>query len=1013
MKNRIQLVALLLAVGAQAQTTTNEWIDVLEQKMVDRHVGGGAYAISPGETGYDLYAGAVDNAEDRAADSLANYAGYNIQTNASGEVVAGVALSTIDQTLMLDFYGLGLALHIHPGAESEAKARAFVKWLEWAGLTNETMAWTYIGAFGRAAFLAHSVLDDADQEYLRDILFGTLGDRKLEEILYIVENGTFNDNIGMRSADELRQISGALLPAILMLPDGTPAEQQAKQDYLARARNAIVFGATPISGVRGLLKPDYTGSHHYYHYTSAYVPQAAAALAGMAEFLQGSPWQLPEAELDAVKGYARELYFYAQFDHAPNALSGRGFADKAMPSQAYHVLPLAARAGAQPDAELLQVLANTYRADMTGLTYNPCYRLNQRGFPGHLSTLARARQAAEQQSVSPQFINGVRSYPYSPALAKRKGNWMAFVRGMNKWWWTYEGGISATNPQAYYGIYKSHGSLELRTIDPANPLNGATANPLTRQGMDMSHIPGATTPIRTDADMINDVIVSRLRINSTAVGGVELNQEHGLFMFDLKNCPAEMKDPGFSARKSYFFLGDRIIMLGDNIRSQSPSNYPVHTTLFQNFLDQADRTQSPIRVNSSTEVTADAYSYDQPNLTNSHVLVDADGIAYYVPPGQHLHVERKNNAWRQTVTLTTPKTDIPGRQAEALALPVDTAYRAFAWLDHGVNPSGDSYEYVVLPQADFTSADSFRQQQDLGLVYEVREKSAQAHIVHDLENDLWAYALYADYAASSNGPLRAVNIQTVLPHAHETVAANPGYAVMMDEGSSNALKLAVSYLDLRMHGDYNPTYGFGDPGTNKERYDYGSAPVELNVAVHGAWRVAGATPEILDVQLTNGTTVLTVYCIDGKSVNVELEPEPDTDGDGLTDAWEVEWFGSVTNLSAIPSANPDGDSFNNLFEYAVGGNPTSAVETAGVFPMIGNTDSSVFEYIHRCRTDRDARGLNYSVERTTNLVSGAWTTNGVSIAGTAQAEVGFETVTNTISTSAEDEQFIRLKVESI
>lgn len=1012
MRNCIQLTILLLAVGAQAQTTTNEWIDYLEQKMIDRHVGGGAYAIAPGETGYDLYADAVTGAEGRASDSLANYANYNIQTNASGDVTGGVALGTIDQIMMLDFYGLGLAVHIYPGQESEAKARAFVKWLEWAGLTESNMSATYLGAFGRAAFLVHSALDTADQIYLRGIFFGTVGSGKIEHNLHIAENGTIDDGIGMRSADVLRQHSGSLLPAILMLPDSTPAEQQTRQEYLSRAKNAIVFGATPISGVRGLLKPDYTGSHHYYHYTSAYVPQAAAALASMVEFMQGSPWQLSETDLDGIKGYARELYFYTQFDHAPNALSGRGFADKAMPSQSYHLLPLAAMAGAAPDAELLQVLINTYRSDMSGLTYNPCYRLNQRGYPGYLATLARARQAAEQQSISPQFIDGVRSYPYSPALAKRKNNWMAFVRGMNKWWWTYEGGISATNPQAYYGIYKSHGSLELRYIDPANPTSGATANPLSRQGMDMSHIPGATTPIRTDEEMINDVIDSRLRINSTSVGGVELGQENGLFMFDLKNCPAGMKDPGFEARKSYFFLGDRIIMLGDNIRSQSPSNYPVHTTLFQNFLDQSDRTQSPIRVNSSTAVTADTYSYDQPNLTNSHVLVDADGTGYYVPPSQHLHVERKNSAWRQTVTLTTAKTDIPGRQAEALALPVDTAYRAFAWLDHGSNPSGVDYEYVVLPNNDYAAVDNFRQQQDLGQIYEVREKSAQAHIVRDLENDLWAYALYADYTASSNGPLRAVNIKTVLPHAHETVAPNPGYAVMMDDSSSNALKLAVSYLDLRMLGDYNPTYSFNDPGTNGERYDYGSAPVELNVAIQGAWRVAGAAPEIFDVQLTNGTTVLTVYCIHGNSVNVELEPEPDTDSDGLADAWETQWFGSITNPVAIPGADPDFDTRDNLLEYALGGNPTNAND-AGILPTIGNTDRSVFEYIHRRRTDRVSRGLDYIVERNTNLISGTWTTNGVSISGTAPAETGIETVTNEISTSTEPEQFIRLKIQSM
>ena len=64
-------------------------------------------------------------------------------------------------------------------------------------------------------------------------------------------------------------------------------------------------------------------------------------------------------------------------------------------------------------------------------------------------------------------------------------------------------------------------------------------------------------------------------------------------------------------------------MLGDNIRSQSPKNYPIHTTLFQTYLNQENRENSPIFVNSATAVTEDSYTYEQPDLADSHVLVDS------------------------------------------------------------------------------------------------------------------------------------------------------------------------------------------------------------------------------------------------------------------------------------------------------------------------------------------------------------------------------------------------------
>ena len=47
----------------------------------------------------------------------------------------------------------------------------------------------------------------------------------------------------------------------------------------------------------------------------------------------------------------------------------------------------------------------------------------------------------------------------------------------------------------------------------------------------------------------------------------------------------------------------------------------------------------------------------------------------------------------------------------------------------------------------------------------------------------------------------------------------------------------------------------------------------------------------------------------------------DSDGDGLADAWEQQYFGS---LSANPGDDPDGDGMNNLREFRAGTNPADA-----------------------------------------------------------------------------------------
>src|SRR5207244_10367091 len=50
----------------------------------------------------------------------------------------------------------------------------------------------------------------------------------------------------------------------------------------------------------------------------------------------------------------------------------------------------------------------------------------------------------------------------------------------------------------------------------------------------------------------------------------------------------------------------------------------------------------------------------------------------------------------------------------------------------------------------------------------------------------------------------------------------------------------------------------------------------------------------------------------------------DADGDGLPDAWEIQYFGSISDPRATPDADPDGDGFTNAQEYLAGTSPGDA-----------------------------------------------------------------------------------------
>jgi hypothetical protein len=133
------------------------------------------------------------------------------------------------------------------------------------------------------------------------------------------------------------------------------------------------------------------------------------------------------------------------------------------------------------------------------------------------------------------------------------------------------------------------------------------------------------------------------------------------------------------------------------------------------------------------------------------------------------------------------------------------------------------------------------------------------------------------------------------------------------------------------------------------------------------------------------------------------------------DAWILDYpgVGTATNLTD----NPDGDTLNNLAEWAMGGNPDDAgdighVPTAGIIEYLGD---DWIEYVYAKRTDADTLGLTYRAEHGTNLVDGAWmpiapydTVTGPP----GSAGPGFDSVTNWVVTTAEGTQFIHLVIES-
>jgi hypothetical protein len=119
-----------------------------------------------------------------------------------------------------------------------------------------------------------------------------------------------------------------------------------------------------------------------------------------------------------------------------------------------------------------------------------------------------------------------------------------------------------------------------------------------------------------------------------------------------------------------------------------------------------------------------------------------------------------------------------------------------------------------------------------------------------------------------------------------------------------------------------------------------------------------------------------------------------------------QWASGWSTNIGVAANDFDLDGLDNLYEYGLDGDPTNALDQGTLPTLIKSGDT--FIYVHPQRADDES--LVYTVETTTNLVSGVWTNEGYTVTGTNVTGGTLDFMTNDVDT-VEDEKFIRLKIE--
>lgn len=165
-----------------------------------------------------------------------------------------------------------------------------------------------------------------------------------------------------------------------------------------------------------------------------------------------------------------------------------------------------------------------------------------------------------------------------------------------------------------------------------------------------------------------------------------------------------------------------------------------------------------------------------------------------------------------------------------------------------------------------------------------------------------------DYAAVNQG-----QVKNIAKQAYEEIKAKLGSAgSTLDAIWANPATSTDDYAAINVGQLKNVAKPFYD-----RLAEIGYTGQPLTAGSSYPW--SNATTAADDYALANIGQVKNLF-----SFSISVLVNTDSDGNGLSDAWEMQYFG---HLGVDPNANPSGDGMSNLYKYAMGLSPL--IESGG------------------------------------------------------------------------------------
>jgi chondroitin-sulfate-ABC endolyase/exolyase len=627
-------------------------------------------------------------------------------------------------------------------------------------------------------------------------------------------------------ADGVRVVVNVSLPAALA--EGNAARLKKLRDQLHRSM-------LPESNTFDTLKPDGLGHHHMGVYPAGYAAFTMAQAAFAAWLMQDTGFACTPETVSHVARGLDVLRVISQKYDMHKALGGRFSSASVIPDVLLgygYLADLKHPRRREFQGMLARLADDAYMASGLPRRTFSGHRDEVSPGPGCIAHFLKVRQQAVGLGAEPD-PSGHWAFNYGPLSVHRREGWMVSIKGASRYWWAFERSLTDARKdprqENVFGFHDGAGSLMI--FGKGEPWVNAVQSGYAPAGWDWCRVPGTTTRHLTPAEMLaldtQGGSFNRPYSDATFVGGLSLEQRHGIFAIDYTEATPDQRDAPLKALKTAFFFDNQIVMLTSGIRN-GDAKHPVTTTLYQTALRGAEMPTyeqgRPVTGFLETTHAVDAAASR---------LVDAAGNGYYIPAGNKVGVSR-------SVQVSMDQS----------ATKESRGPFATAWIDHGVSPDNAGCEYVVLVRSGRDRLEDFA-----GKVreeYRVLRKDSTAHVVRQLRLGVTGYAV-----AKANTPLGDEFLSQ---------ASAPCLVMARDLGAG---RLQVSAC----HPDLGWTKGrqYANKSRKPDEAPMAPVPTPLTLTLQGAWQV-GKASEGVNVAVEGRTTRVTLRCADAQGLEFQLEP---------------------------------------------------------------------------------------------------------------------------------------------